>query len=150
MLGFRFLKGQDIGVDQLMDFNFQGETVLHVMTLYPWWTAQKRSGLQRADNFLGIGGGGLVWTRFSLSMVDNNSAYLIGTGSNCNAFWAWFWGICCWRTCCRYCCWYCLDTGWSICIPGSGSSKDKRSTSINFWTTFFRAKQCSISWPCAP
>jgi len=145
----QIFKRQDINVDQLLDFDFKEKQCSTSWPCAPWWKAQQRSGLQWAGNFLGIGGGGLVWTRFSISKVGSSSTYFIGIRSIYNAFWAWFWGIYCWTACCRGRCWYCSGTE-SICILGSRSSKDKRSALINFWTIFFKAKQCSISWPGAP
>jgi len=116
-----------------------------------WWKAQKRSGLYHVEYFFGIGGGSLVWIRFSLSSVENSSAYFTIIGPTRDAFWAWFWGVARWKACCRGCC---AHEGWSRVaisediklVNFSTSARSVVTSSRSSWTS---CPSWSISRVCA-
>jgi len=78
----------------------------------PGWKIQFWSGRNQGGKGFGTRRGAKIWTRFFLSKMGSKSAYFIGIGSHCDAFWTWFWGISCWGA------WFCGINRWGTCCRG--------------------------------
>ena len=65
-----------------MNCILQSITTLNIITGCPLVEDTWEVNSKRADNFLGIGGGALVWTQFLSNNVGSNSAYFMRIRSN--------------------------------------------------------------------